>query len=50
MNDTLYEKEIQRLETVVHDQNNVIDQQYTTILNLESKIREYEKMEKVKRI
>ena len=50
MNDTLYEKEIRRLESVVHDQNNVIDQQYTTILQLESKLREYEHMEKVKRI
>jgi hypothetical protein len=36
---------IDRLMQVIHRQNETIDSQYTTILHLEEKIRQYEKME-----
>ena len=45
-----YFQALQRMEDIVHQQNLVIDKQYSTIMHLEEKIREYENMSKAKRL
>lgn len=41
---------IDHLQQTLHQQNETIDKQFSTILHLEQEIREYQNMDKVKRI
>lgn len=50
MNDTQYEVVIHKLEDVISRQNEVINDQYSTILHLEKRLQLYEEQDKVNRL
>ena len=44
------DEEVEILNRALHETNEIIDKQYSTILHLEQEIIEYQNMDKVKRI
>ena len=45
-----YKDEIERLRRVIHEMNNIIDHQASTILHLDTLIRRYEELDRFEKL
>ena len=45
-----YKDEIERLRRVIHEMNNIIDHQASTILHLDTLIRRYDELERFEKL